>query len=299
MARHAGSGDSQLTSSDSLVGTVEFMSPEQIMDASRADFRADLWGLAAVVYCVVTGAIPFDGDDLGELCQSILDTRFPLPSEVLHRDSAELDAWFEQAFHPEIDRRFGSAEQMAAAFAALVPAEAREQAGQAAATDPATAAVGDALAGRALTPAEPAVTDLPTRPGFRERRAAFRARTLLIAAGVAVLLAAVIALVWAGGGEGDDGETATSRAAASGATATASATAASTEPTSAPQDVGAEQGSDAVIDASAPDAATDASASDAASTASADASSEPASRGRPFRGGRGTNRGDPLRNPGF
>lgn len=52
--------DSQLTKSGTVLGTPNYMSPEQAM-GQRVDFRSDIYGLGAVLYACVTGRAPFDG----------------------------------------------------------------------------------------------------------------------------------------------------------------------------------------------------------------------------------------------
>ncbi len=52
--------DSQLTKSGTVLGTPNYMSPEQAM-GQRVDFRSDIYGLGAVLYACVTGRAPFEG----------------------------------------------------------------------------------------------------------------------------------------------------------------------------------------------------------------------------------------------
>ncbi len=52
--------DSQLTKSGTVLGTPNYMSPEQAM-GQRVDFRSDIYGLGAVLYTCITGRAPFEG----------------------------------------------------------------------------------------------------------------------------------------------------------------------------------------------------------------------------------------------
>jgi serine/threonine protein kinase len=52
-------GDFELTQTKSCLGTLNFMAPEQFEDARKADVRSDMYSLAATLYMMVTGELPF------------------------------------------------------------------------------------------------------------------------------------------------------------------------------------------------------------------------------------------------
>ncbi len=62
---HSGATDS--TQAGILMGTPQYMSPEQARDAHRADHRTDLWSLGATLYHLVCGVPPFTGKTAVEL----------------------------------------------------------------------------------------------------------------------------------------------------------------------------------------------------------------------------------------
>jgi serine/threonine protein kinase len=109
----------------SILGTPAYMSPEQLTNAGEVDARADLWSLAVVVYCCLTGAMPFGGASLSTLAVAIHEGAFMSPTEVKPGLPAGLDGWFRKALNPERDARFATAAEMAEAFVAATKVPAR------------------------------------------------------------------------------------------------------------------------------------------------------------------------------
>jgi serine/threonine protein kinase/tetratricopeptide (TPR) repeat protein len=82
---------SQLTSEGALLGTVAYMSPEQVR-AKELDARSDLFSYGAVLYEMVTGKPPFAGASAGELCGAILHQQPIPPLQINAHISLALEA---------------------------------------------------------------------------------------------------------------------------------------------------------------------------------------------------------------
>jgi serine/threonine-protein kinase len=112
-----------LTSPGSLIGTPEYMSPEQVMSSRDVDYRTDLWALAVTAYHCVTGKLPFTADALGPLCVLLMKAEFAPPSKLRPGLPPGTDAWFARALAKEPADRFGDAREMALGFVRLAPRE--------------------------------------------------------------------------------------------------------------------------------------------------------------------------------
>jgi len=111
-----------LTSPGMLVGTPEFMSPEQFLTTDDVDFKADIWALAVTAYQCLTVQFPFPAKTLGALCAQLMKGTFPPPSEYRDDLPPEVDRFFARALAKEPSERFPSAREFAHAFVQLLPA---------------------------------------------------------------------------------------------------------------------------------------------------------------------------------
>jgi serine/threonine-protein kinase len=201
-------GDAQpelgLTNDGVMIGTPEYMSPEQVMSAASVDHHADLWGLSVCAYVSLTGKLPFTGADVGELCVNLLEASFLPPSQHRPELPPTVDAFFAKALARDPKDRYQSARELALAFQQAFPAS----------SQPDNALISGPYQMRASTPSIIEVED--SQRGIRGIRGAtfsgteadaIRSRRLspsaigLLAAGL--VLVGIVLVVTLGGSGGD------------------------------------------------------------------------------------------------
>lgn len=96
---------SQLTSEGALLGTVAYMSPEQVR-AKELDARTDLFSYGVVLYEMATGKPPFDGASAGEICGAILHQEPVAPSQINAKVAPALEAVVLKALEKDCGLRY-------------------------------------------------------------------------------------------------------------------------------------------------------------------------------------------------
>jgi eukaryotic-like serine/threonine-protein kinase len=80
----------RLTQLGEVLGSPEFMSPEQARGTANVDLRTDVWALCVVLYNMLTGVLPFEITNYNALMQAILHQR-PVPT--YERGDGDRDLW--------------------------------------------------------------------------------------------------------------------------------------------------------------------------------------------------------------
>ena len=112
----ARSGASQMTEAGSIVGTAQYLSPEQAR-GKPVDQRSDLYSLGIVLYEMLTGKVPFTGDAAVEIAMKHLSAIPDPPSKLRPEVSHDLDAVVMRALAKDPADRYASAEEMDADLA--------------------------------------------------------------------------------------------------------------------------------------------------------------------------------------
>ena len=86
LARSLHSADSSLTNSDQLLGTMDYMAPEQAFDTHHADIRSDIYSLGCTLFKLFAGTAPYSGPEYGHLLKKAMaHSSHPMPAIRLRR----------------------------------------------------------------------------------------------------------------------------------------------------------------------------------------------------------------------
>lgn len=78
--------DESLTNSDQLLGTMDYMAPEQAFDTHRVDIRSDIYSLGCTLFKLLVGTAPFSGPEYGHLLKKAMaHSSHPMPAIRLRR----------------------------------------------------------------------------------------------------------------------------------------------------------------------------------------------------------------------
>jgi len=106
-----------LTRPEEMLGTPDFIAPEQIVDSRRADIRADIYSLGCTLYYLLSGRAPFQAASIRETLQAHRSMDARLLNLVRPEVPAELAALVAKMMAKEPDRRFQTPSDVAIALA--------------------------------------------------------------------------------------------------------------------------------------------------------------------------------------
>jgi serine/threonine-protein kinase len=112
-----------LTAHDTVIGTLQYMAPEQTFGTKLAGARADQYSLAAILYEAVAGQAPFEDESFYALLEKVRHAPLVPPSERVPGLPAELDAVLMKALAREPEQRFDSVRAFARALLPLASEE--------------------------------------------------------------------------------------------------------------------------------------------------------------------------------
>ena len=109
-------GTSQMTEAGSIIGTAQYLSPEQARGA-QVDNRSDIYSVGVVLYELLTGEVPFTGDTPVEIAMKHLSQAPQRPSELRPGIPHDIDSITLRALAKDPEDRYASAEEMDAELA--------------------------------------------------------------------------------------------------------------------------------------------------------------------------------------
>ncbi|HEY5314739.1 MAG TPA: protein kinase, partial [Pirellulales bacterium] len=119
LADPAAAPGADLTQSGSIMGTIDYMAPEQAMDSRQADARSDIYSLGCTLHYLLTGRPPYGGDTVLKRLTAHQQSAIPLLSSTRPNIPPGLDEVFARMMAKRPAARFQTAKELIAALEAL------------------------------------------------------------------------------------------------------------------------------------------------------------------------------------
>ena len=126
LARIASAGESTL-SSDMMIGTPQYISPEQAVGKRNLDEGTDIYSLGVLIYELVVGQVPFSADTPFSIVHDHIYTPLPLPRAVNPNVPEVIERLLLKALAKERDDRFATVEELVIAFRQAIRGEDMDQ----------------------------------------------------------------------------------------------------------------------------------------------------------------------------
>jgi serine/threonine-protein kinase len=112
----ASSGDMSMTSTQTLLGSPLYMSPEQMVASRDVDEGTDIWSLGVILHELLTGHPPFNGDSIPEVCIKVA-TQDPAPLRFTRSDCPRpLEGVMRKCLEKERAKRYATVADLAEAL---------------------------------------------------------------------------------------------------------------------------------------------------------------------------------------
>jgi serine/threonine protein kinase len=112
----AASDATQMTSTGNIMGTVDYLAPELVETNQRADARSDLYSLGVLLFEMITGVLPFRGENQIAVVAMHVGKRPPSPRSIVATIPPAVERVVYKALEKRPELRYESATRMAEAF---------------------------------------------------------------------------------------------------------------------------------------------------------------------------------------
>lgn len=112
----AGSSEPSVTRTTIVMGSVEYMSPEQMLSTRNVDVRTDVWALGVVLFELLTAAPPFSGENTTQICAHVMSQPALKPRSLRPDLPQALETIIMRCLEKERERRFATVDELAAAL---------------------------------------------------------------------------------------------------------------------------------------------------------------------------------------
>ena len=203
VAKVSGGLDSLKTQTNAVFGTPGYISPEQAVDSSTVDARADVYSLGVILFELLAGRRPYTGDDPMEILKQLLDPS-PLPDvrTVNGKVSPKVAETVSRMCAKRLEDRIASPKALLEAFARIgyaLPATSGSEIAAEAAEGENGPSVADLVAGLSTKPADKSLVletqDVEIQEFISRLKRKKRRRLLLAGICVLALLAASLLLI--------------------------------------------------------------------------------------------------------
>lgn len=106
----------QMTSTGNIMGTVDYLAPELVETDQRANVRSDLYSLGILLFEMVTGVLPFRGENQIAVIAMHVSKRPPSPRSIVPTLSRGVERVIYKALEKRPEQRYESATKLAEAF---------------------------------------------------------------------------------------------------------------------------------------------------------------------------------------